>query len=147
MDYIGEAVEYLKHYEKLKISKDNLRCEILELREDLKSVKPIPYSDMPHGSGSGEPDDIIINKMFRMKKAEQEYRSTSKTLKRMELVLEKFEEHESEYFKILKGYFINNDTEEQMMKDFNYTDRHIRRLKQKALREFAIQLFGINVIA
>lgn len=147
MNYIKEAVEYLRNYENLITSTANLRDEILGLKVDLKSVKEISYSDMPHGSSDASlADDAIVNKMFQLKKAEEDYKETSRTLKRMDKTMERFKESNELYFNILNGYFVDKLTEEQLMKDFSYSDRHLRRIKQNALRTFAIQLFGINAM-
>lgn len=146
MDYIREAVEYLRNYDNCVIALSKLKDEIYSLKVDLKSTKEISYSDMPHGSGAGEPDDVIVNKMFRLQQAESEYKETYKMVKRMDKVLENFKNTNELYYKILKGYFLDHYTEEQLQKDFNYTDRHIRRLKQNGLKVFAIQLFGIKAM-
>lgn len=146
MDYKREAVEYLRSYDKLKIALDNLKCEILELKTDMKAIKAINYSGMP-GGNLGEPDDAIVNKMYRLRKAEEEYKETFKVIKRMDQILKKFDETENFYSKILKGYFIECYTEEQLSKDLGMSDRNLRRVKQKALKIFAIQLFGIKVIS
>lgn len=146
MDYKREAIEYLKNYDRLKTALDNLKDEILELKVDIKSIKAVPYSDMPKGSGSPAPDDELVNKMFRLARAESEYKVTFKTVARIDKVLSNFEANNKTYYKVLKGYFVDQYTEEQLMKDFNYSDRHLRRLKQEAIRSFAIEVFGIKVI-
>lgn len=146
MDYVREAVEYLKNYDSLKTSLENLKCEILELRVSLKTVKELVYSDMPNGSGGSLPDDVTVNTIYRLDRAEEEYKRTAKMVKRMNTAFENFEKENSNYGKILRGYFIDQYTEDQMMKDFGYSDRHLRRIKQQALRVFAIQVFGIKVI-
>lgn len=147
MNYIKEAVDYLKNYENLLRSSCNLRDEILGLRVDLKSVKEMGYSDMPHGAGDPSvSDDAVVNKMFRLKQAEEEYKETVRTLKRMDKVMDGFKESNDLYYRILYGYFVEQYTEDQLMKDFNYSDRHLRRIKQNALRAFSIQLFGINTL-
>jgi hypothetical protein len=147
MNYMKEAVEYLRNYENLITSIANLRDEILGLKVDLKSVKELSYSDMPHGSRDAAlADDVIVNKMFQLKKAEEDYKETSRTLKRMDKTMERFKDSNEVYYNILSGYFIDQYTEEQLMKDFNYSDRHLRRIKQNALRAFAIQLFGISAM-
>lgn len=146
MNYIRETVEYLKNYNNLDKARLNLKDEIIELHQDLKSVKGITYSDMPHGSGEGSLDDELINKMFRLSVAKELYKSTLTTLKRMDKTLERFNETNPLFSKILKLYFIDCWKEEEIMKEMNYSDRHLRRMKQQALRCFAIQLFGIKVL-
>lgn len=148
MDYKREVIEYLKNYSKLIDSIENLKDEIAELRIDIKSLSGIGYSDMPSGNGGvGEPDDRIINKMVRLEKAQEEYKTTTKTVKRIERAFARFEKENKSYYKILKGCFIDQYTEEQLMKDFHYSDRNLRRLKQKALKAFAIEIYGIKVIS
>lgn len=147
MDYVREAVEYLKNYNNLDVARQNLKDEILELKSELKSVKGMVYSDMPTGSSPDLPDDKIINKMFRLYRAKEEYRSTLITLKRMDKVFEKFQKTDPSFAKILRAYFIECLVEEEIMKRFNYSERHLRRLKQIALRYFAIQLFGIKTFS
>lgn len=147
MDYKREVIEYLKNYSKLIDSVENLKDEITELRIDIKSLSGIDYSGMPSGGGISEPDDKIINKMIRLEKAQEEYKATTKTIKRIDKAFQRFKKENMNYYKILKGYFIDQYTEEQLMKDFNYSDRHLRRLKQSALKAFAIEIYGIKVIA
>lgn len=144
MDYVREAVEYLRNYNNLDIARQNLKDEIMELKSELKSVEGITYSDMPTGSSPNLPDDKIINKMFRLYKAKEEYKSTMIALKRMDKAFEKFKETDPSFAKILKAYFIECLVEEEIMKQFSYSERHLRRLKQRALKCFAIQLFGIK---
>lgn len=146
MDYIRETVEYLKNYNNLDIARQNLKDEILELEEALKSVGQINYSDMPLGSQTKLPDDKTINKMFRLSKAKEEYKTTLITIKRMDKVLKIFNETNPKFYTILKAYFIDHLVEEDILKQFSYSERHLRRLKEKALRSFAVQLFGVKTL-
>ena len=125
MDYMREAVEYLKNYDKLNIALNNLQDEIRELKIDIKSVSGMEYSDLPKGAGINT-DDRIINLMFRLDKAQEEYKSTSRTLNRMNKVFDSFEKIDNNYAKILKKYFIENLTEAQIADDLKISDRHLR---------------------
>jgi len=147
MDYMREAVEYLKNYDRLNNAVAGLKDEIIELKVSLRTVEALKYSDMPSGSGgSGAPDDDIVNKMVRLHKAEEEYKSTCKMLNRMNKAFERFESKDKDYAKVLKGYFMECLTEEQLAKDFKYSDRQLRRIKQQAIRAFAITIFGVKVL-
>ncbi|MFL0198707.1 hypothetical protein ACJDU8_24595 [Clostridium sp. WILCCON 0269] len=106
MDYIRETVEYLKNYNNLDIARQNLKDEILELEEALKSVGQINYSHIPLGSQIKLPGDNTINKMFRLSKAKEEYRSTLITIKRMDKVFKIFDETNPKFSTILKAYFL-----------------------------------------
>lgn len=146
MDYMREAVEYLKNYDKLNIALNNLQDEIRELKIDIKSVSGMEYSDLPKGAGINT-DDRIINLMFRLDKAQEEYKSTSRTLNRMNKVFDSFEKIDNNYAKILKKYFIENLTEAQIADDLKISDRHLRRLKQQAIKAFSVTIFGISAMS
>lgn len=146
MDYVREAVEILKNYDRLEVALANLKDEIIEIRIDLKNIKSVTNSDMPRGGNGSLPGDDIINKMYRQQKAEEEYRETRKVLKRMNKTFETFEKYHKEYAKILRGFYINQYKVEQLAKDFNYTERYIWTIKNKAIRAFAIELFGIKAV-
>lgn len=146
MDYMREAVEYLKNYDKLNVALNNLKDEIRELKIDIKSVSGVEYSDLPKGAGINT-DDRIINLMFRLDKAQEEYKKTSRTLNRMNKVFDSFEKIDNNYAKILKKYFIENLTEAQIADDLKISDRHLRRLKQQAIKAFSITIFGISAMS
>lgn len=146
MDYMREAVEYLKNYDKLNVALNNLKDEIRELKIDIKSVSGVEYSDLPKGAGINT-DDRIINLMFRLDKAQEEYKKTSRTLNRMNKVFDSFEKIDNNYAKILKKYFIENLTEAQIADDLEISDRHLRRLKQQAIKAFSITIFGISAMS
>ena len=146
MDYMREAVEYLKNYDKLNVALNNLKDEIRELKIDIKSVSGVEYSDLPKGAGINT-DDRIINLMFRLDKAQEEYKKTSRTLNRMNKVFDSFEKIDNNYAKILKKYFIENLTEAQIADDLEISYRHLRRLKQQAIKAFSITIFGISAMS
>lgn len=146
MDYKREAIEYLRQYDNLQTSLDNLKDEIRELSIDIKTLKAVSYSDMPSGRGAVEPDDALVNKMIRLSRAKNEYKRTQRTLDRIIVTMDRFEKDNSNYAKILKKYYMECLTEEQIAEDINMSQRHLRRLKNKAIKTFALSIFGVNVI-
>lgn len=147
MDYRRETLDYLRNYDLLQSAIDNLKMEIKEIQLDIKNVKPIKMSGMPGAPGEpSEPDDVLVNKLFRLQKAKAEYQSTVKTLDRMNKTMEAFKEQRPFYARILKAYYIDCLTEEQVAKDNGYSVRHLRRVKNQAVKAFGISIFGIKVI-
>lgn len=147
MDYIREAIEYLKSYKDMLISLDNLQEEIRELNAEIPGDKAITMNDMPHGSGPSLPDDAIINKLCRLQKAKEEYAFTKKKLEKMDKIIKGLSKGEDEYYeKVLRMWYIDDIDVGQIAKELNYTERHIYRIKGIALRKFAIQLHGVKVI-
>lgn len=151
MDYIREAVEYLKSYKDMKISLKNLKDEIRELGLEIPGDTAISFSDMPGGSGPHLPDDKIINKMCRLEQAKEEYIATKKKLEKMDKIIAKLSYGGNKcYEKVLRMWYIDNGDKkpdaEEIAKELNYTERHVYRIKGIALRKFAIQLHGVKVI-
>lgn len=147
MDYRREAVEYLENYHTLNTSLENLRDEIKELTIDIRSLRAVKYDFIGSKGGTGEPDDRIVNMMIRLDRAKVQYKRTKRTLDRMMETLNRFDNEKPIYSKILRGLFVQGLTEEQVAMANNYSSRHIRRLKNEAIRAFSLSIFGISVIS
>lgn len=148
MNYIKEAEDYLRNYNDLLSAVDNLKREISEIDEDLVCIKNIDYSGMPHGSGSALPDDKLVNKLYRKQKAEEELESTQKAIKRVNEVLEGLNvgEGNEKHEEVLRLFYIENARGQALEKKLDCSERHAYRLKGRAIRRLAVQLFGIKVI-
>lgn len=144
MDYVREAVEYLKNYDNLLVARKHLNENILMLKENLESVKGISYSDMPRGNSKGTPDDELVNKIFELNESiklfeenEQAIRSTEEALKDLQ----------GDFKKIIWSWYVEEKTETQMLNELNISRATFYRLKSQAIRTFAIQLFGVRAIS
>lgn len=148
MDYIREAIEYLKSYKDLQASLENLSFEIKELNAVIPGDKSIELDGMPHGSGSSLPDDAIVNKLFRLQKAKEEYVKTKKAIDHMDKVLAGLSDSEEHkiHEKVLRLWFLENRRADDIGKQINCSERHVFRIKNIAIRRLAVQLFGIKVI-
>ena len=148
MNYIKEAEDYLRNYNDLLSAIDNLTREISEINEDLVCIKNIDYSGMPHGSGVGLPDDKLVNKLFRKQKAEEELESTRNAVKRIDKVLEGLSNGDGneKHQQVLRLFYIEGVRGQALEDALECSERHVYRLKGRAIRRLAIQLFGIKVI-
>lgn len=147
MDYKREAIEYLKSYKDTLNSVRNLREEISILDAELKG-SAITYTDMPGGGGVVPADDIMINKIFRKALAERGLKESSITIKRIDRILESLND-EDRHGDMLRRSFIERLSDkdiEELADEFGYSRRQFYRVREKALKRFAIQLFGIIVI-
>jgi DNA-directed RNA polymerase specialized sigma subunit len=144
MDYKREAEERLNNYDNLKISLDNLGIRIRELKSELESIKAMSYSDMPKGGGKGQPDDAVVNKMFELQVARNNYSETRKEVNKIETIISRLPEYEQ---KLIKAYYLEGLRGDSLLKETNCAnDRQLYRDKAKAIKTLAIQLFGIKVI-
>lgn len=148
MNYIKEAEDYLRNYNDLLKSVDNLKKEISEINSELTCIKSIDYSGMPHGSGSGFPEDRLVNKLYRKQKAEDELKRTVKAIKRLDAVLKGLSEGEGneKHEEILRLFYIEGARGQALEEALECSERHCYRLKGMAIRRLAVQLFGIKVL-
>lgn len=142
MNYIREASEYLKNYRNLKIAHENLVDEVTKLKADLSGYKAINYSDMPHGT-SIVPDDTICNLMFRFDKTKEQLAENKKALARIEKSLSQLTDEER---KVLEAYYVDELSDVEAAQKLHMSRATFYRVKGKAIRTLAVQLFGIKVI-
>lgn len=148
MDYLREAIEHLRSYNDLNFALQNLSREINDLRATMPDVKAIEITGMPSGGGSGTVDDILINKVYRLQMAQKEYRATFKAVKKIDQVLNDISKDDSEkYGQLLRMWFIQHRSKDEIADELTYSERQLYRIKDIALKKFAIQYFGIDVIA
>lgn len=148
MNYINEAMEYLTSYKDLKIAVENLKEKETKLSENLHSLKPINLNGMPKGK-SVEVDDVLVNTIFQLDQTKKFIKETEDKIREIDLVLENLKSNDAteEYEKLLRLWYIEEWTKIAMTKEFNCSDRQLYRIRAKAIRKLAIQLFGIKVIA
>lgn len=147
MDYVREAENILRGYNDIVDSVENLKKELSEINAEITCLKNFNYSGMPQGGGSSLPDDILVNKLFRKQKATEELKITIHKLGRINDILSKLSEGNGneEHEKILRAFYIKNLKAENLEKEMECSERHAYRLKNTAIRRFAVQYFGIKV--
>lgn len=148
MNYIREAVEELEEYNRLRCSLANLAEEIRDIRSTMPDAKAVVIDDMPHGSGPSSPDDAIVNKLYVIQKKQKEYANTKRRIERIDRILENISKEKGceKYGKLLKLWYIEKWNKEDIATETGYTERHLYRIKGQAIRKFAIELNGIDVI-
>lgn len=147
MDYVREAIEYLKSYNDLEKAKNNLAVTIRELR-DVTGIKTVNLDGMPPGGSGAGFDDVMINNMYRLQVAEKNLKDTIRNMRRIEKILEDLNQGvgNEPHGKLLRLWFIENFTKEKIAEILDVSVRHVFRMKNIAIRRLAIQLHGINVI-
>lgn len=143
MNYIREAIEYLKNYQNLKIAAENLRDRLHELNEELQGYKEINVTDMPGGSAK-TPDDAVCNLIFQRDRTKEQYIETVNAITKIEKILNNLEDKEK---KILNLSYIMDIPDSNIANYELHCSRiTVQRIKKEALRKLAVQLFGIKAI-
>lgn len=143
MNYIKEATEYLNSFEDLKAAEKNLEENILEIEEELTSVREVCYSGMPHGSNLVNADDRLVNKLYSLEKYKHNLDRTRKAKEKIILSLSRLPDYERN---LLTYYYIDGLRDISLYEKLKCSERKFYTDKAKILKKFAIQLFGIEVI-
>jgi len=142
MDYIREAIERLRHLKDLYKANENLRDTILDLRLKCQG-KEVVLDGMPHGSGSITYDDAIINNMFKLQESEKQLEENKAEIKKINKELSGLAERDRE---LLIQWFVDRVDLQDMCTKHICSKSELYRRKDRAIRQFAVQVFGIRVI-
>lgn len=143
MDYIREAIERLRHLKNLYKAQENLKDTILDLKLKCQGKEHV-LDGMPKGSGSVTYDDEIVNNLFKLQQSETQLKETVTAIKKINKELDGLEERDRE---LLVQWYVEKVDRLDLCSRYNISQSELYRRKDKAIREFAVQVFGIRVIS
>ena len=146
MNYIREAETYLRHYKDLNDSLKNIDREInrLKLEGRPDDIKAIIYDDMPKAETM---QDDVINVFYKLQCFMDMRQTTANKLNSIDEILDELEENYPGYGVILKLWYVEKMSKERIAKQIGYSSKQsIYTHKNKAIRKFAIRLFGIGAL-
>lgn len=142
MNYIKEAENYLYYYNDLKISIENMerqREKLIKINgpKEIKSVQ----LDI---TGGGKKQDEAINVLYKIQELTRNIKETELRLEDINDILKKFDESKET---ILRMWYIDGEKKEDIADKLHCTERHLYRVKDAAIRKFAIHILGINALS
>lgn len=143
MNYVREAIEYLRNYGDLKIAQENLEDKLHELNGSLEGYKEVNNSGMPGGGSAGAPDDKVCNLIFIRDRTTESLIETNNTIMKIDYILSKLGEEER---KIIISSYAEEKSDLLIAEELNISRRTFYRYRGEAIRKLAVQLFGIQVI-
>ena len=138
MNCIREAENYLKYYRQLKKSLEHADRMIVRLT----------WNTMPKEVGAAvlEATGIhadhpvnTLNQLYELQKWQEIKARTMIDLADVDNVLSSVENN---YKTILTSFYVDKKTMFEISCETDYTERHLWRLKKKAINEFAVSLLG-----
>lgn len=142
MDYIREATERLRYLKDLYKANENLRDTILDLRLKCQG-KEITLDGMPHGSSSINYDDAIVNDMFKLQESAKRLAENKAEIKKINKELSGLEEQDRN---LLIAWYVEKADLQDMCTKFICSKTELYRRRDRIIRQFARQLFGVRVI-
>lgn len=148
MNYIKEAEQYLYHYRDMYVSIENMHKEISKLvwsgPKDISAVQ----LDVTGVHGSNQQDETI-NIMYKIQTLTNSKEQTKNKLDEMDNILEEIANEKGceLYGHVLRKWYIERIPKEDIAKEIGYSSKQsIYSLRAKAIRKFAIRLFGIEAL-
>ena len=148
MDYIKEAEKRLLHYRDLEKSLQQLKRDISDLIIKSGPSKLTAVSLDFTGISSGKVDETcnIIYEINHLKKC---YFDTKKEVDKLKTILDDIGQDSGceQYGRLLRLWYIDKIGKEKVKDEMGYASiQSVYDMKNKAIRKFAVRLFGINVL-
>lgn len=150
MNYIKEAENILWYYNDLYRSIENMNREIAKIvsRQSPSTLNAISLE--PTGvHGSGDADDNTYNLMFRLKTLTDNREATLLELGKVDQILEEISREPGceLYGKVLREWYIVRTPKEEIASNIGYSHKStVYRLKDRAIKKFAVRHFGLEVM-
>ena len=142
MDYIKEAENYLKHYASLRKSVSHARYMIDKLMMKSCPGEVSAVNNDITGVSAQHPVNTL-QEMYELQQWQKIVTDNEHEIKHISDTLESLEDKEK---LILEMWYVNKMQAIDIMNEFEYDERRsVYNLKSKALKNFAINLFGIKV--
>ncbi len=142
MDYIKEAENYLKHYASLRKSVSHARYMIDKLMMKSCPGEVSAVNNDITGVSAQHPVNTL-QEMYELQQWQKIVTDNEHEIKHISDTLESLEDKEK---LILEMWYVNKMQAIDIMNEFEYDERRsVYNLKSKALKSFAINLFGIKV--
>lgn len=149
LNYVKEAEQILWHYRDLYCSVENLNHEIAMMvgsqGPKLLSVVTLDEAGI-HGGGSR--NDDAYNLIFRLKILTENRDTTLAELSKADRLLKNISQEPGceLYGEVLEHWYIKRTPKDDIADLTGYDVRHIYRIKDKAIRKFAVRYFGLEAM-
>jgi len=150
MNYIKEAENILWYYNDLYRSIENMNREIAKIvsRQSPSSLNAISLE--PTGvHGSGDADDNTYNLMFKIKTLTDNREATLTELSKVDQMLDDISKDAGceLYGRVLQEWYIYRTPKEEIASNIGYSHKStIYRLKDRAIKKFAVRHFGLDAV-
>ena len=145
---ISMADKLLKNYNALERSVQNLteRINTLVYRASPRPLKSIDIEEMIKAGGK---KDTTLNLLFEIKALMDTREETREELRRIDRTLEAISKAPGckYYGAVLRSWYIDRTPKQDIAKEIGYSSRQsIYDIKNAALRQFAVELFGVKAL-
>lgn len=149
MNYIREAENYLYYYHDLHKSLQQIESQISRLiaKAGPKDISAVCYEQVKANPSPHQ--DETINVLFQLQKLIENRERTKQELEKIDRILDEISQDPGceLYGEILRKWYIERVPKEDIAEELGYSSRQsIYDLRAKAIRKFAVRLFGIGAL-
>ena len=144
MNCIREAENYLRYYRELHQSIKHADNMIKKLMYQTAPNEMSAVSSDVTGIRAGKPINTL-NQMYELQMWQEIKGRTMIEIEKVDSILNSISQEQGcEYYKdILFMWYVQKKDKEEIAEEIGYTERHLRRIKNEAVKKFAVSLFGI----
>lgn len=150
MNYIKEAENVLWYYNDLYRSVENMNREIAKIvgRQGPSGLNAVSMDPTGvHGNGSA--DDNTYNLLYRLKVLSENRERTIAELSQVDALLNDISQESGceLYGAVLKEWYVYRTPKEEIAKQIGYAHKSaVYRIKDRAIKKFAIRRFGLEAM-
>lgn len=141
-DYFREVEKLLYSYNALKTKVEMDKKDIRDLRKE--KFNKTTWHDMSNVTNANPEIDDEIRHLQKIRSRERSMKRTMIEIERIDKALKQIEHDPSYCF--IKMYYFDGMQMEVICEQYNYTQRHVRRIRQKLIGKLQIILFGADAL-
>ena len=141
-DWKYNAIQDLREYRPLQESLTNIPQEIAAIDLDMQMVKGVSFDKIPVEGGASRHEDRLISGIDRKQRLSENLNVAKMRVERIERGLRVLSDTEQ---LILRRFYIQREGRyvERLCEELGYEERNIYKIKDSALKKFALSMFGI----
>ncbi|MCK9478342.1 MAG: hypothetical protein M0R40_02430 [Firmicutes bacterium] len=143
MNWKSVAAEDLERYGKQKKSLDSLYERISILTDSYTALRPIASNKVPVRGDTTQIEDVMLNNIVEREKLKNTYSIIKRLVKLTEKGLSNLSDYER---RTLELFYIRRQKNhvDRLMEEFGYEKSKVYNLKEKALYNFTIGVYGLS---
>lgn len=147
MNYIQEAEKRLRHYRDLINSIEHMNRDIAKII-NRSSPSELNAVAMDITGIRCSKTDEAINVLYELQTLKESVEKTNQEITDIDEILKEIS-REKEchlYGKVLFLWYVKRKDREDIGREIGYSGRHVNRIKDEAIRKFAVSILGIKAL-
>jgi DNA polymerase/3'-5' exonuclease PolX len=147
MNYIQEAEKRLRHYRDLENSIEQMNRDIARIVSRSSPSELNALAMDVTGIRSSKVDEAY-NVLFELQTLRDSINSTTEEIADIKDILKEISREKDchLYGKVLYLWYVKRAEKDDIAREIGYTARHVYRIKDEAIRKFAVRILGIKAL-